>query len=58
MKLSNLRRIAEGGIGGVTVMRTEWAGACDEAELSDVDRAFLWGRQFLNPFALEGWLEE
>lgn len=30
-----------------------WDRVCDEAALSAVDRAFLWGRQFLNPFAFE-----
>lgn len=42
----------------LTAIRTEWAGVCDQAELNEVDRTFLWGRQFLNPFALEGWFEE
>lgn len=36
-------------------IRARWADICDQAGLSQVDRAFLWGRQFLNPFALEGW---
>ena len=31
-----------------------WRQVCDEAELSEVDRNFLWRRQFLNPFAFEG----
>ena len=30
-----------------------WAAACDEAGLSEIDRAVLMGRQFLNPFAFE-----
>jgi serine/threonine-protein kinase HipA len=30
-----------------------WLAVCEEAELSAVDRQFLWGRQFLNPFAFE-----
>ena len=30
-----------------------WDSVCDEAALSPVDRAFLWGRQFLNSFAFE-----
>jgi serine/threonine-protein kinase HipA len=38
-------------------IRTHWDQVCDEAGLSQVDRAFLWGRQFLNPFALQGWAE-
>jgi serine/threonine-protein kinase HipA len=39
----------------LTTIRAAWSSVCDEAGLSEVDRAFLWGRQFLNPFALEGW---
>jgi serine/threonine-protein kinase HipA len=39
-------------------IRACWSGVCDEANLSEVDRAFLWGRQFLNPFALEGWPDD
>jgi serine/threonine-protein kinase HipA len=38
-------------------IRTHWDHVCDEAGLSQMDRAFLWGRQFLNPFALQGWPE-
>lgn len=37
-------------------IRAQWETVCDEADLSKVDRAYLWGRQFLNPFALEDWL--
>jgi serine/threonine-protein kinase HipA len=33
---------------------TNWTGLCAEAGLAEVDRAFLWGRQFLNPYAFEG----
>ena len=28
-----------------------WDAVCEEAELSEVDRKLLWGRQFLNPFS-------
>lgn len=28
-----------------------WDAVCTEADLSEIDRNFLWGRQFLNPFA-------
>jgi serine/threonine-protein kinase HipA len=38
-------------------IQARWEDVCDDAGLSEVDRAFLWGRQFLNPFALEGWQE-
>jgi serine/threonine-protein kinase HipA len=31
----------------------KWGDICDEAELSQIDQKYLWGRQFLNPFATE-----
>jgi len=37
-------------------IRTHWNAVCDEANLSEVDRTLLWGRQFLNAYALEGWV--
>ncbi len=30
-----------------------WGPTCDEAQLSEVERAFFWRRQFLNPFAFQ-----
>ncbi|MGB8818620.1 MAG: type II toxin-antitoxin system HipA family toxin [Rhizobiaceae bacterium] len=41
----------------LAAIRSHWDEVCDEAGLTQVDRAFLWGRQFLNPFALQGWTE-
>jgi len=38
----------------VSVVRERWSAICDEAEIFEVDRNFLWRRQFLNPFAFEG----
>ncbi len=35
----------------VNVIENEWKAICDEASLSEVDRALFWRRQFLNPFA-------
>jgi serine/threonine-protein kinase HipA len=35
----------------INIITAEWDKVCDEAALSAVDRAFLWRRQFLNPFA-------
>ena len=35
----------------VNMIRTHWEAVCDEGGLTPVDRAYLWGRQFLNPFA-------
>jgi serine/threonine-protein kinase HipA len=39
----------------VTAIRDNWQAVCDEAGLSPVDRTFLWRRQFLNPYAFEGY---
>lgn len=41
----------------ITVIRDNWAKICNEANLTETDRTLLWGRQFLNPFALEGYRE-
>jgi serine/threonine-protein kinase HipA len=35
----------------VNTIRAHWESVCDEAKLSKTDRALLYGRQFLNPFA-------
>jgi serine/threonine-protein kinase HipA len=35
----------------VDTIRAHWDGICNEANLSAADRALLYGRQFLNPFA-------
>lgn len=37
------------------VIATQWDDVCDAAALSTVDRAYFWRRQFLNPYALEGY---
>ncbi len=34
------------------ITRTNWKDVCDEASLSERDRDFLWGRQFMSPFIL------
>jgi serine/threonine-protein kinase HipA len=36
-----------------TAIRDNWERVCGEAELSQVDKNYLWGRQFLNPFSIE-----
>lgn len=38
----------------VRAIGDHWAAVCDEAGLGDIDRALLWGRQFLNPYAFYG----
>jgi serine/threonine-protein kinase HipA len=35
----------------LTIICKQWRNVCDAAELNDIDREFLWGRQFLNPYA-------
>lgn len=37
------------------VIATQWDDVCDAAALSTVDRAYFWRRQFVNPYALEGY---
>ena len=39
----------------VAVIEKHWGDVCDEAELSKVDQRLFWKRQFLNPFAFEGY---
>jgi serine/threonine-protein kinase HipA len=36
-----------------TAIRENWERVCEETELSLVDKNYLWGRQFLNPFSME-----
>ncbi len=37
----------------IDVITDEWHDVCDEAGLTKADRAIFWGRQFLNPYALQ-----
>jgi serine/threonine-protein kinase HipA len=32
------------------VVESNWGSVCDEAQLNEVDRRLLWGRQFFNPY--------
>lgn len=36
------------------VIEDNWQAVCTEAGLNEVDRAYFWHRQFLNPYAFEG----
>lgn len=38
----------------IDTIKTNWISVCDEANLSQIDRALLYGRQFLNPYVFEG----
>ena len=42
----------------VELIRRHWDEVCDEARLTEADRRFFWGRQFLNPYAFYGVAEE
>jgi serine/threonine-protein kinase HipA len=35
----------------IKIVKKFWMEVCDAAELTEVDRNFMWGRQFLNAFA-------
>jgi serine/threonine-protein kinase HipA len=37
------------------VIRRDWDEGCDLVQMAAVDRAYFWRRQFLNPYALEGY---
>ena len=37
----------------ISAISENWNTVCEEAGLSEIDRALLWGRQYLNPFAFD-----
>jgi len=37
----------------ISAISKNWNTVCDAAGLSETDRALLWGRQYLNPFAFD-----
>lgn len=39
----------------IDVIESDWADVCNQAALTEVDRAGFWRRQFLNPYATEGY---
>jgi serine/threonine-protein kinase HipA len=39
----------------IDVIRAGWDDVCDLAAMSRVARQYCWGRQFLNPYALQGY---
>ncbi|MGV1048589.1 MAG: type II toxin-antitoxin system HipA family toxin [Solirubrobacterales bacterium] len=39
----------------IEVIEGDWSEVCDIAGLTEVDRTRFWGRQFLNPYAIEGY---
>jgi serine/threonine-protein kinase HipA len=36
-----------------SIITEKWDDICDEVELSPIERKYLWGRQFLNPFIVQ-----
>lgn len=41
--------------GQLQALHAHWTATCEEARLGPADRDAMWGRQFLNPFALQGY---
>jgi serine/threonine-protein kinase HipA len=41
----------------VAAVVANWVRICDEAELSGIDRSYLWRRQFLNDYAFDGYVD-
>jgi serine/threonine-protein kinase HipA len=39
----------------IEVIETQWDDVCERAGLTQVEQRCFRGRQFLNPYALEGW---
>jgi serine/threonine-protein kinase HipA len=39
----------------IETIESEWQGVCDLAQMTEVDRSLFWRRQFLNPYAFEGY---
>ena len=39
----------------IDVNQTQWDDVCGQALLRQVDRKWFWGRQFLHPYAPEGY---
>jgi serine/threonine-protein kinase HipA len=39
----------------IETIERDWEEVCDLAEMTEVDRAGFWRRQFLNPYAFEGY---
>lgn len=37
------------------MIESEWTDVCDQAALTEIDRAGFRQRQFLNPYATEGY---
>jgi serine/threonine-protein kinase HipA len=38
----------------IKIIKTRWSKVCNEAQLTEVDRNFLWRREFQSPYAFVG----
>ena len=38
----------------ISIIKNKWESICDEANFDQTSRKIYWGRQFLNPFSIEG----
>lgn len=54
LSVEDAREIIDGQLQAI---RAHWRAVCDEAGLGEAERNALWGRQFLNPFALQDYVE-
>ena len=39
----------------IEVIKSEWSEVCDQARMTEIERKYFWKRQFLNPYAIEGY---
>ncbi len=39
----------------IAIITSEWDDVCEAGRLTEVDRDYFWRRQFLNPYALQGY---
>jgi serine/threonine-protein kinase HipA len=39
----------------IEVIESEWNEVCDRARMTEIERKYFWKRQFLNPYAIEGY---
>lgn len=39
----------------IEVIESEWSEVCDRARMTEIERKYFWERQFLNPYAIEGY---
>jgi serine/threonine-protein kinase HipA len=42
----------------IDVVETEWSDVCDLAQMTEIERKYFWRRQFLNPYATEGYTRQ